>query len=549
MYPRFVELRRTVTTGCALVAAASISLMSLTAQQASATVAPRPAAALPSAAISLTAHYPVGQVETATLAGTTVSYSGWSADRDLPGTVRVAVLFDGGVFKSVLASGPRVDIAKAFPMFGANRGFSGKVAMAIGTHTLCWVAVNLGEGHNNVLACKSFTVPGSPQRKFGPPPVTRPPVGAFDALSYAGGRLYVHGWSADPDDPTSTLVDVVANGLRLGSVSADGIRNDVAQAYPALGARHGFDARVSAPLDPGNYLACVVLLNTAGGKDTTLGCRIFTVLPVGVPNALGANTAVAAAAAVQAQAIGSGAAGVSEFPASASAAARITLAVRALLQQATGRRPGPRVRPGVPAFALAGPNKVVDEQAVMGPTPYLGNYPAATAGGRTGAARSLEGFGGDALWNPGSPGVGLLGAAPVLPANGTTVRPVLPGYPARYVPLRAEVAIGAALAHLGDPYVWAAAGPDTFDCSGLVQWAYAKAGVSLAHYTGSQAVQGVRVKPNQLLPGDLVLFGGDLHHVGIYIGAGYMLDAPDTGAYVRLDKISWFGDFALAVRP
>jgi peptidoglycan DL-endopeptidase CwlO len=115
--------------------------------------------------------------------------------------------------------------------------------------------------------------------------------------------------------------------------------------------------------------------------------------------------------------------------------------------------------------------------------------------------------------------------------------------------MRAEVAIDAALAHIGDPYVWAAAGPSTFDCSGLTQWAWAKAGVGLGHYTGSQAVQGVRVAANQLLPGDLVLFGRDLHHVGMYLGAGYMLDAPDTGAYIRVDKISWFGDFSLAVRP
>src|SRR5437870_26172 len=84
-----------------------------------------------------------------------------------------------------------------------------------------------------------------------------------------------------------------------------------------------------------------------------------------------------------------------------------------------------------------------------------------------------------------------------------------PRGPAGYRKLRAEVAVDTALEQLGKPYVWAAAGADTFDCSGLTQWAWGKAGVDLYHYTGSQAVQGVRVMANQLLPGDLVLFGGD----------------------------------------
>jgi cell wall-associated NlpC family hydrolase len=276
---------------------------------------------------------------------------------------------------------------------------------------------------------------------------------------------------------------------------------------------------------------------------------LLTVRPLGTPAALNVATNAEAAAAIQAQAITSGAARAASFPAGANSATRIAIAARALLQQAAGRSSRPPAVRGIPAFAVASPSRVVDEQAVMGKRPSLGTYPAVKKGGRTGISRSLQSYANDALPTPGAAGDGIFGAAPLLAPDGKTVHPSLPGYPAGYPRLRAEVAIDAALAHIGDPYVWAAAGPGTFDCSGLTQWAWAKAGVSLGHYTGSQAVQGVRVQPNQLLPGDLVLFGGNLHHVGMYLGAGYMLNAPDTGAYIRVDKISSFGDFSLAVRP
>jgi cell wall-associated NlpC family hydrolase len=108
--------------------------------------------------------------------------------------------------------------------------------------------------------------------------------------------------------------------------------------------------------------------------------------------------------------------------------------------------------------------------------------------------------------------------------------------------------VDQALAQLGRPYVWDAAGPTTYDCSGLTLWSWGHAGIGLPHSAASQALAGVRVAPNQLLPGDLILFGASLHHVGIYLGAGFMIDAPETGEYVKIQRVSDDGDFALAVR-
>jgi cell wall-associated NlpC family hydrolase len=87
----------------------------------------------------------------------------------------------------------------------------------------------------------------------------------------------------------------------------------------------------------------------------------------------------------------------------------------------------------------------------------------------------------------------------------------------------AATAVAWAFREIGKPYVWAAAGPNSFDCSGLTQYVWAKAGVYLGHYTGAQWNEGTRVSRSQLAPGDLVFFVGSdgsysvPGHVGIYI--------------------------------
>jgi peptidoglycan DL-endopeptidase CwlO len=102
---------------------------------------------------------------------------------------------------------------------------------------------------------------------------------------------------------------------------------------------------------------------------------------------------------------------------------------------------------------------------------------------------------------------------------------------------------------LGRPYQWAAAGPDSFDCSGLVMWAYGHAGISLPHYSGAQFTSGSHVSRAHLQPGDLVFFGSPIHHVGMYVGGGDFIEAPHTGANVRIASLSNRDDYAGATRP
>ena len=112
----------------------------------------------------------------------------------------------------------------------------------------------------------------------------------------------------------------------------------------------------------------------------------------------------------------------------------------------------------------------------------------------------------------------------------------------------AATAIAEALRQLGKPYVFGTNGPDTFDCSGLTQWAWAKAGVSMDHYTGSQANAFPRVDPSQLQPGDLVFFNVDLGHMGMYIGNDQIVQAPRTGDVVKISSLNR-GNIVVAVRP
>jgi cell wall-associated NlpC family hydrolase len=105
-----------------------------------------------------------------------------------------------------------------------------------------------------------------------------------------------------------------------------------------------------------------------------------------------------------------------------------------------------------------------------------------------------------------------------------------------------------ACAQLGDPYVWAGAGPATFDCSGLTMRAWEAAGVVLPHNADAQSHYGTRVSPTEaaLRPGDLVFFHSPISHVGIYIGRGLMIHAPHTGTVVKIAKVPWDGAVAAA---
>jgi cell wall-associated NlpC family hydrolase len=98
----------------------------------------------------------------------------------------------------------------------------------------------------------------------------------------------------------------------------------------------------------------------------------------------------------------------------------------------------------------------------------------------------------------------------------------------------AAVAVRTALAQVGDAYVYGAAGPDSFDCSGLTMFAYAAAGVSLSHSSSIQAGQGTAVSASDVQPGDLVFYYSPISHVGMYIGNGQIVHAANPSSPVEV---------------
>ena len=108
-------------------------------------------------------------------------------------------------------------------------------------------------------------------------------------------------------------------------------------------------------------------------------------------------------------------------------------------------------------------------------------------------------------------------------------------------------ALSAAATRIGMPYDPGAEGPGSFDCSGLTQWAYGKAGVDLTRTTYTQQNDGVKIGRSQLRPGDLVFFNS-LSHVGLYAGNNTILHAPKPGAYVRYESMNYMGTFQFGVR-
>ena len=103
---------------------------------------------------------------------------------------------------------------------------------------------------------------------------------------------------------------------------------------------------------------------------------------------------------------------------------------------------------------------------------------------------------------------------------------------------RAAAAIAAARSVLGMPYIWGASGPSGFDCSGLMQWSYAQAGIHLPRTSQEQRYAGHQIPLSEARPGDLIVYRSDASHVAMYMGNGEVIHAPHPGAAVRYDPVN-----------
>jgi peptidoglycan DL-endopeptidase CwlO len=128
--------------------------------------------------------------------------------------------------------------------------------------------------------------------------------------------------------------------------------------------------------------------------------------------------------------------------------------------------------------------------------------------------------------------------------SGGSAATAVPTSPPPPVPAGIGGAIAAAEGELGVPYVWGGSSPSGFDCSGLVMWSFARAGISLPRTSGAQYAATTHIPLADIAPGDLLFYGpGGSEHVAMYIGGGTMIEAPFTGANVRETGVRTSGDF------
>jgi hypothetical protein len=223
-------------------------------------------------------HSSVGVLDPLATPPGTVTVSGAALDPDTSAPVNADVYVDGAYARTTPASTAR-PAESGYALWGDNHGFSTSLTLADGTHKVCAYALNRPgtPGGNRLLGCQSVAV-------------THTPKGAVESAVQTVDGLVVTGWALDPDTAASSAVRLAVDKAAPVETRANLSRPDIAAAYPALGALHGFRV-VVADLAAGSHQLCVTLLNVSGspGSPTALPCTTAVVRhdPVGVAPVLG----------------------------------------------------------------------------------------------------------------------------------------------------------------------------------------------------------------------------------------------------------------------
>jgi hypothetical protein len=199
---------------------------------------------------------PVGSLDSVVRAPGGLTATGWALDRDTQNSAAVHV-YAGAAGSQVVADGQRGDVARAYPGYGAARGFTATMQRGAGTYQVCAYGIDDAGRGSPTLGCRQMSL--DPR-----------PVGSFDTAVRQGDSVALRGWTLDPDTASSTTVAVYVNGRGVATVPADLARSDVARAYPGWGDPHGFSTTVRAA--PGSTI-CTYGIDSAGGENTTLGCK------------------------------------------------------------------------------------------------------------------------------------------------------------------------------------------------------------------------------------------------------------------------------------
>ncbi|MXS74947.1 hypothetical protein CSIV_05785 [Microbacterium sp. CSI-V] len=206
---------------------------------------------------------PIGMLEGVSVSGMTATVSGWALDLDTTSPVSVHI-YVGSRGAAYTADSDRPDVGAAYPLVGSRHGFAERITVPAGTSSICVYVINNGAGGNSSLGCRTVDVADH----------SRPPIGNLEAVGATAGAVTVGGWALDPDTSDPIAVHVYVDGIGT-AILANVSRADIAAAFPGMGDRHGFSARV--PAAKGSHTVCVYPINDVEGPNTFLGCQTVTV--------------------------------------------------------------------------------------------------------------------------------------------------------------------------------------------------------------------------------------------------------------------------------
>lgn len=223
-------------------------------------------------------HSPLGNLDYARGTGGEIAVNGWAIDPDSTSPIDVHLYVDGQASGAITANQSRPDIGAFYPGYGANHGYGTSINAAAGNHTVCAYGINTGLGGNRLLGCRAVYVL----------PVPVNPIGNLESAKAVPEGIQASGWTLDPNTTAPIDVHIYVNGQFAASLNANGMRNDIAAAFPGYNSNHGFIATV--PVNGGSNTVCAYGINSGPGSNILLGCKVVNV-PVNPVGNLEAVTA------------------------------------------------------------------------------------------------------------------------------------------------------------------------------------------------------------------------------------------------------------------
>jgi hypothetical protein len=332
------------------------------------------------------------------------------------------------------------------------------------------------------------------------------PIGAVTGVATVAGGLRFTGWAADPDAlTTNATVDVIVDGTVRAAEVLTSVANPTIASKYGTGPTPGFT--ITAMLDTALHTACVVARNVGTGLDTVLKC-VATPLGTKLTSAqLATHNPRGSISYASASSTSIRFKGWSSDPDYVARRAIVVLYVDGYSRATVLTHYYPPPRPDG-----AGALSAFDITVPVSTGAHIGCIWVVNVG-----------FGSNAFLGCRARDTrGPAGTAPLT------------------VPTLNQKVVAEAQRHIGDAYVWGAAGPDTFDCSGLVKYSYGKFGFTTPRVSQAQALAARLIPASRALPGDLVFTHdteGDVYHVGIYVSPGKTIAAIDTDQGVDYQTI------------